>query len=104
MVVDPHGEYVPLKDSIHRLGHYDVVVVKVSHHHAGDLMYRIGVLDSDPEALASAAGVPPGAKKIRYALYLAWHIAKIVKKSTGVRGAFFYAESFNDCPEGETPL
>ncbi|MEM4673041.1 MAG: ATP-binding protein [Pyrobaculum sp.] len=83
VVVDPHGEYVPLKDSIHRLGHYDVVVVKVSHHHAGDLMYRIGVLDSDPEALASAAGVPPGAKKIRYALYLAWHIAKIVKKSTG---------------------
>lgn len=41
-----------------------MVVVKVSHHHAGDLMYRIGVLDSDPEALASAAKCPLGLRRL----------------------------------------
>jgi DNA helicase HerA-like ATPase len=41
------------------------------------------VLDGDPDALANAAGVPPGAKKIRYAIYLAWAYAKKVKKATG---------------------
>ncbi len=83
VVIDPHGEYVPIRDSIHRLGPYTARVVKVAEHHVGDLMYKIGVLDSDPEALANAAGVPPGAKKIRYAIYLAWSYAKKVRKAAG---------------------
>ncbi len=83
VVVDPHGEYVPIRDSIYKLGPYTAKVVRVSRHHVGDLMYKIGVLDSDPDALANAAGVPPGAKKIRYAIYLAWAYAKKVKKATG---------------------
>ena len=83
VVVDPHGEYVPIRDSIYKLGPYTARVVRVSRHHAGDLMYKIGVLDGDPDALANAAGVPPGAKKIRYAIYLAWAYAKKVKKATG---------------------
>ena len=48
VVIDPHGEYVAIKDSIHRLGPFTARVVKVSKHHVGDLMYKIGVLDSDP--------------------------------------------------------
>jgi DNA helicase HerA-like ATPase len=83
VVVDPHGEYVPIRDSIYKLGPYTAKVVKVSRHHVGDLMYKIGVLDSDPDALANAAGVPPSAKKIRYAIYLAWAYARKVKKATG---------------------
>ncbi|ACB40738.1 helicase HerA domain-containing protein [Pyrobaculum neutrophilum] len=83
VVVDPHGEYVPIKDSIYKLGPYSATVVKVSRHHSGDLMYKIGVLDGEPEALANAAGVPPGAKKIRYAIYLAWSYARKVRKATG---------------------
>ncbi len=83
VVIDPHGEYVPIRDSMYKLGPYTAKVVKVSRHHTGDLMYKIGVLDGEPDALANAAGVPPGAKKIRYAIYLAWSYAKKVKKSTG---------------------
>jgi Predicted ATPase len=39
-------------------------------------MYRIGVLDMDPDDLADAAGVPPKATKIRYSIYLAHALAK----------------------------
>jgi len=83
VVIDPHGEYVPIRDSIYKLGPFSARVVKVSKHHQGDLMYKIGVLDSEPDALANAAGVPPGAKKIRYAIYLAWAYARRVRKELG---------------------
>jgi len=59
VVIDPHGEYVPIRDSIYKLGPYTAKVVKVSRHHTGDLMYKIGVLDGEPDALANAAGGPP---------------------------------------------
>ncbi|MFN7105992.1 MAG: ATP-binding protein [Pyrobaculum sp.] len=83
VVFDPHGEYVPIRDSIHRLGNYEVKVITVSERYPGDLRYRVGVLDSDPEVLADAAGVSRGATKIRYAIYLAWASAREAKKSSG---------------------
>ncbi|WP_053240260.1 helicase HerA domain-containing protein [Pyrobaculum islandicum] len=105
VVVDPHGEYVPIKDSIYKLGPYSATVVKLSKHHVGDLMYKIGVLDSDPDALANAAGVPPGAKKIRYAIYLAWSYAKKVKKTTGkALGLSFLRQVLHTALRGETAL
>ncbi|MCC6020044.1 MAG: ATP-binding protein [Thermoproteaceae archaeon] len=83
VVVDPHGEYVPIRDSVHRLGPFSAIVVRVSRQHAGDVTYRIGVLDSDPDAIANAAGVPAGAKKIRYAIYLAWACARKARETLG---------------------
>mgnify|MGYP001770633343 CR=1 FL=1 len=105
VVIDPHGEYVAIKDSIHRLGPYTARVVKVAKHHLGDLMYKIGVLDSDPEALANAAGVPPGAKKIRYAIYLAWSYARRVRKTTGEKvGLVFMKKVLYTAMRGENAL
>lgn len=76
VVLDPHGEYVAVRDTASRLGGVGALTVKVSQHHAGDVMYKIGVLDMDPEALADAAGVPPKATKIRYSIYLAHALAR----------------------------
>ncbi|MEM0483670.1 MAG: ATP-binding protein [Pyrobaculum sp.] len=105
VVIDPHGEYVPIRDSIYRLGPYTAKVIKVSEHHVGDLMYKIGVLDSDPEAIANAAGVPPGAKKIRYAIYLAWSYAKKVRKAAGRPvGLSFLRKVLYTAMRGETAL
>ncbi|MEZ0319138.1 MAG: ATP-binding protein [Pyrobaculum sp.] len=105
VVIDPHGEYVPIRDSLYKLGPHEAKVVRVSKHHAGDLMYRIGVLDTDPDALANAAGVPPGAKKIRYAIYLAWAYAKKVRKKTGQRvGLVFLRKVLQAALAGEGAL
>jgi Predicted ATPase len=105
IVVDPHGEYVPIKDSIYKLGPYTARVVRVSHHHIGDLMYKIGVLDGDPDALANAAGVPPGAKKIRYAIYLAWAYARKVRRATGKAvGLSFLRKVLHTALRGEAAL
>jgi hypothetical protein len=76
VVLDPHGEYVAARDTAQRLGGVGALTVKVSGHHAGDVMYKIGVLDMDPDDLADAAGVPPKATKIRYSIYLAHALAK----------------------------
>ncbi|MGC8583746.1 MAG: helicase HerA domain-containing protein [Thermoproteus sp.] len=81
VVLDPHGEYVAARDTAQRLGGVNALTVKVSGHHAGDVMYRIGVLDMDPDALADAAGVPPKATKIRYSIYLAHALAKSAYKA-----------------------
>ncbi len=83
VVIDPHGEYTPIRDSIHRLGSYQAKVVIVSKRYSGDVMYRVGVLDSDAEALANAAGVPPGAKKIRDVIRLSWLVARKFHRATG---------------------
>ncbi|MEZ0248232.1 MAG: ATP-binding protein [Thermoproteus sp.] len=76
VVLDPHGEYVAARDTASRLGPVRALTVRVSRHHAGDVMYRIGVLDMDPDALADAAGVPQKATKIRYSIYLAHALAR----------------------------
>ncbi|MFN3803803.1 MAG: ATP-binding protein [Pyrobaculum sp.] len=92
VVFDPHGEYIPIRDTIHKLGPYEARVITVSERYPGDLRYKIGVLHSDPEALGDAAGVPPKATKIRYAIYLAQALAKRVREADGrPRGlAFMY--------------
>ncbi len=83
LVVDPHGEYVPLARTIDRLGNAHAVVVKVAKHQEGDIMYRIGLVDASPEALADAAGVPQGAKKIRYYMYVAHSVVRDLYRREG---------------------
>ncbi|MBP1448412.1 MAG: ATP-binding protein [Thermoproteus sp.] len=84
VVLDPHGEYVPAAASANSLGRRGLVV-KVSEHHPGDVMYKIGVVDTDPDALADAAGIPAKATKMRYAIYLAHSLAKRAYKEAGRR-------------------
>jgi len=85
LVVDPHGEYVPIKGSARKLGDVSVRVVKVVEHQDGDVLYRIGVIDAHPDALADAAGVPSNAKKIRYFIWRAAKILKLLRKQGVVR-------------------
>ncbi len=85
VVLDPHGEYVAVRDTASKLGGVSALTVKVSRHHAGDVMYKIGVLDMDPDALADAAGVPPKASKIRYSIYLAHALARLAYKAGAKR-------------------
>ncbi len=83
LVVDPHGEYVSLAHTIDRLGNTRAVVVKVARHQEGDVVYRMGLVDASPEALADAAGVPQGAKKIRYYIYVAHSVVRDLYKREG---------------------
>jgi len=67
LVIDPHGEYVNIKNSISRLGPQfigRVQVIDASSRETGDLKYRINIVKVQPEVLANVAGVPRGASRI----------------------------------------
>ncbi len=68
LVLDPHGEYVALKRSVCRLGPQycnSVTVLKARRDAEGDIQYRVSVVDMSAEELASVAGVPSRATRIR---------------------------------------
>ncbi|HID72966.1 TPA: DUF87 domain-containing protein, partial [Candidatus Micrarchaeota archaeon] len=88
LVLDPHGEYVKLRDSIHKLGpqyRSRVLVVKGHRSQEGDVLYRISVGSLDGEELASVAGVPPHATRVRAVIASARDIAGLLAKATGSR-------------------
>lgn len=88
VVIDPHGEYVPVGSSLYRLGpEYAnrVVVVKVSPHHFGDVKYRVNIAKIDSETLSSIAGIPKGASRIRYLVHLIHILVKKIVEVTGNR-------------------
>ncbi len=68
LVLDPHGEYVAMKQSACRLGREycnSVRVVRVRDDQDGDVKYTISVKSLSAEELASVAGVPSKATRIR---------------------------------------
>ncbi|MGC8542642.1 MAG: ATP-binding protein [Vulcanisaeta sp.] len=88
LVIDPHGEYVHIKNSIAKLGPQfadKALVVNASDTGVGDLRYRINVIKVQPEVLADVAGIPRGATKIRYAIHLLHSLTRALVKYTGVR-------------------
>jgi len=79
LVLDPHGEYVAIKESIHKLGpaYRDrVIVLKGRRDQEGDELYKVSVLDMSAEELASIAGIPSKASRIRAVVSGAKEIAK----------------------------
>ncbi len=86
VVIDPHGEYVPIKNSITRLGpeYADrVTVLKVSDYQFGEKKYRVDIADIDSESLATLARIPPNAAKVRYVLSLAHKLLVLLREATG---------------------
>ena len=73
VVLDPHGEYARIKDDVGKLG-ASATVFKLTKHHAGDVRYRVSLLSTDPEHLASVAGIGEKAVRVREAFTLA-HMA-----------------------------
>jgi len=83
LVIDPHGEYVPIGRTVRKLGEEyadRVLVVKVADHHEGQLRYRINVAKVSPEVLANVAGIPRDASRIRYAIYVTHSIMRILAR------------------------
>ncbi len=88
LVIDPHGEYVHIRDSIERLGpgfKGRAIVISASDTAIGDLKYRINVLKVSPQVLADIAKVPKQATKIRFTLQQLHALTKRIVKATGNR-------------------
>ncbi len=51
----------------------------------GDLRYKINTMKVQPEILADVAGVPRGASKIRYVIYLVHTLVRIIVKYGGAK-------------------
>jgi len=86
VVLDPHGEYVAMKRSAHKLGpgyEHAVRVVKARRDQEGDIQYRISVANMSADELATIAGVPAKATRIRSAIYGAKRVARWVAKASG---------------------
>lgn len=83
VILDPHGEYVKAKESVGKLGDAGITVFKLSRHHTGDLRYRVGLMASDPDHIASVSGIKEEAIRVRYALALAYRCVKLSAKSYG---------------------
>ncbi|WP_243680872.1 DUF87 domain-containing protein [Vulcanisaeta souniana] len=63
LVIDPHGEYTHIRNSVSRLGPQfvdRVTIISASEGGTGDLRYRINLLRVQPDVLADVAGVPRG--------------------------------------------
>ncbi|NPA69671.1 MAG: ATP-binding protein [Crenarchaeota archaeon] len=88
VVIDPHGEYVPIKRSIERLGpeYRDAVsVFKIAKYQSGERKYRINVATIDSDTLASLMRIPSNAAKMRHVLVLAHSLVKLLREATGDR-------------------
>lgn len=86
IVLDPHGEYTAMKRTAHRLGRgfeNSVRVIKGHREQDGDIQYSISVADMTAEELASIAGVPSKATRIRSVIYGAKQLSRWVAEATG---------------------
>jgi len=88
VVLDPHGEYVAMKRSAHKLGpgfEHAVRVVKARRDQEGDIQYKVSIAEMSAEELATIAGVPPKATRIRAAIAGAKRVARWVAEAAGDR-------------------
>ncbi|KSW12506.1 hypothetical protein CF15_07235 [Pyrodictium occultum] len=86
VVLDPHGEYTAMKRTAFRLGpgfEDSVRVLKARRDQEGDIQYRVSVASMSAEELASIAGVPAKATRIRSVIYGAKRLARWVAEATG---------------------
>ena len=66
LILDPHGEYVELKDSAKGTEFEGrISVIKGHRSQRGDFLYKIGLKDMSAEELASIMNIPPNANRIR---------------------------------------
>ncbi len=108
VVLDPHGEYTAMKRSAHKLGPdyaNAVRVLKVRRDQEGDIQYRVSVAEMTADELASIAGVPSKATRIRSAIYGAKRVANWLAEATrepkwrGLRGIIRVLQAAIDAAE-----
>ncbi len=88
VVLDPHGEYVAMKRSACRLGpEYcdSVMVFRARRDQEGDIQYRVSVTSLSPEELATVAGIPSKATRIRSVIAGAKELSEVVAEALGNR-------------------
>jgi DNA helicase HerA-like ATPase len=86
VVLDPHGEYTAMKRTAYRLGQgfeNAVRVLKGHREQEGDLQYRVSVADMTAEELATIAGIPSKANRIRSVIYGAKRLSAWMSEATG---------------------
>ncbi len=87
LVLDPHGEYVKVKETIHRLRKYnesvDAFILKGHKNQEGDILYRVNVLNMSADELASVARIPPTASRLRAVLSGAKEVSKVLVEVFG---------------------
>ncbi len=84
LVLDPHGEYVKIKDSIHKLGSEylnSVTIVKGHKDQEGDILYRVSIRNLSHEELAAVAGIPSNASRIRAVLHGVKSLATVLAEA-----------------------
>ncbi|BEP18462.1 ATP-binding protein [Pyrofollis japonicus] len=86
VVLDPHGEYAAMKRTAYRLGQgfeNAVRVLKGHREQEGDLQYRVSIADMSAEELATIAGIPSKANRIRSVIYGAKRLSAWMSEATG---------------------
>ncbi len=84
LVLDPHGEYVKIKDSIHKLGSEylnSVTIIKGHKDQEGDILYRVSIKNLSHEELAAVAGIPSNASRIRAVLHGVKSLATVLAEA-----------------------
>ncbi len=87
VVLDPHGEYVAMKRSACKLGPEfcnSVLVLKGRSDQEGDLQYMVSVSSLNAEELATIAGVPSKATRIRSVIGGGKEVAERLSSALGV--------------------
>jgi len=87
LILDPHGEYVPIKERASEVGG-EALVLKAHADQEGDVLYSIDLATVDTDELAFVMGIPKNAVRIRAVLEAVRQISQEVFKETGDREVF----------------
>ncbi len=75
LILDPHGEYVPIKEKVEELG-AEALVLKANAEQEGDVLYTIDLSTVNTDELAFVMGIPKNASKLRGTLEALRQIAE----------------------------
>ena len=64
LILDPHGEYVPIREKVEELG-AEALVLKAHSEQEGDILYTIDLSTVNTDELAFVMGIPKNASKLR---------------------------------------
>ena len=87
LILDPHGEYVPIKEKVKELG-ADALVLKAHADQEGDVLYTIDLATVETDELAFVMGIPKNAVRIRAVLEAVRQISQDLFKETMNRDVF----------------
>ncbi len=87
LILDPHGEYVPIKEKVEEVG-ANALVLKAHSEQEGDVLYKIDLSTVNTDELAFVMGIPKNASKLRGALEAVRQIAEYEFSNSQNPGAY----------------